>query len=154
MMKSPEATQHPWEPEAAGGEGPGRAGTLRFRKALINTGRMPFLETSFSTYWSPLMSVAATANPKYAAIWVGRRKDSVTPRWLVWHRQPWSKHREEGAVPPTALQPHLPLFCLSHPHGNHQAPRRVYSPTFMSRACPGYIISVASTHNSPAWLSG
>jgi hypothetical protein len=39
-----------------------------FSKAFVNTGGKQFLETFFSTYSSPLMSVVATENPKYAAI--------------------------------------------------------------------------------------
>lgn len=43
-----------------------------FCEAFINTRGKLFLETFFETYSSPLMSVAATENPKYAAIWITR----------------------------------------------------------------------------------
>lgn len=43
-----------------------------FSKAFINTRGKLFLKTFFKTYSSPLMSVAATENPKYAAIWIMR----------------------------------------------------------------------------------
>lgn len=39
-----------------------------FSQALINTEENGFWKHFFKTYSSPLMSVAATENPKYAAI--------------------------------------------------------------------------------------